>query len=276
MEYVAHPAQPDRQPPCSLGLWRPGQPLDSPLRLEPRYPHPPAQSSSWPARPHPALSAPCPTRPHPAQHDASPARPLLAGASPAGPHQAVSVSCPAQPGLVVGLPDPPSPPAQPAVGRGPLLRASAAPGQVISVWEVFSGKASLTLHLGKTDLCTLPGVDVVDGPLHWDLTNEGVMKRVFKWIRDKNIQYVHLGTPCTSFSMALRGAARTRSKSNVLGDLNFARDKTANTLVHNSVRIIRYMERLGRFWSLENPLSSLIWLFPRALRVATLSILREA
>ena len=142
------------------------------------------------------------------------------------------------------------------------MRASAAPGQVVSVWEVFSGKASLTLHLGKTDLCTLPGVDVVDGPLHWDLTNEGVMKRVFKWIRDKNIQYVHLGTPCTSFSMALRGAARTRSKSNVLGDLNFARDKTANTLVRNSVRIIRYMERLGRFWSLENPLSSLIWLFP--------------
>ena len=62
--------------------------------------------------------------------------------------------------------------------------------------------------------------------------------------------------------MALRGAARTRSKRNVLGDLSLARDKTANTLVHNSVRIIRYMERLGRYWSLENPLSSLIWHFP--------------
>ena len=61
---------------------------------------------------------------------------------------------------------------------------------------------------------------------------------------------------------ATRGAARMRSKGNFLGDLNLVRDKTANTLLRNSVRIIRYIERLGRFWSLENPLSSLIWLFP--------------
>ena len=161
---VASLDRPDRSPPCSLS-----QPL------EPHGLDPPAQPSC-PARPHPALADPCPSRPHPAQSDASPSRPHLAhsdappacphtavfDAFPARPHPAVSAAFPARPhqavfdlGFVqsatnVGRPDPPSPPAQPAVQRGPLLRASATPGQVVSVWEVFSGKASLSLSaLGK-------------------------------------------------------------------------------------------------------------------------------
>ena len=153
----------------------------------------------------------------------------------------------------------------------PLVRSCTAQPHV---WELFCGKGSLTAQLTRAGLRTLSGVDLVEGPWKWNLADEGILRRVFKLIRDKNIQYVHLGTPCSSFSMALRGAARTRTTENILGDPNLPRDVVANTLVRTTVRIIKYMERLGRYWSLENPLSSLMWKFPgvRELRSSRLFV----
>ena len=121
-----------------------------------------------------------------------------------------------------------------------------------SVWELFCSHGELSVQLVGSGLDLLPGVDIVEGPLKWDLLNEGVVRRIFKIIRERDGRYVHFGTPCISFSMALRGAARTRSKANILGDLSWGRDVTANALVRNTVRIIRYLERLGRSWGLEN------------------------
>ena len=163
-----------------------------------------------------------------------------------------------QPDLLPGRPAIVSDLSPVASGRA-LRRVSSAPREA---WEIFAGKGALSLWLERAGLKVLPGVDTVEGPWHWDLSSESVLKRVFQHIRQHGIRYVHLGTPCSSFSMALRGAARTRSKANPLGDPSWGRDRTANTLVRNSVRIIRYMERLGGYWSLENPLSSLIWCFP--------------
>ena len=75
----------------------------------------------------------------------------------------------------------------------PLVRSCTAQPHV---WELFCGKGSLTAQLTRAGLQTLSGVDLVEGPWKWNLADEGTLRRVFKLIRDKNIQYLHLGTPC--------------------------------------------------------------------------------
>ena len=76
------------------------------------------------------------------------------------------------------------------------------------------------------------------------------------------VRYVHFGTPCTTFSAALRGAARLRSVADPVGPESVPKIAAANALLRNMLQIIRLLAKTGGFWSIENPRSSLLWRFP--------------
>jgi hypothetical protein len=115
----------------------------------------------------------------------------------------------------------------------------------------------------------LPAVDLVKGPRRFDLCDDVVYEAIKREIIEKRVRYLHLGTPCTTFSSALRGRARKRSVRDPVGpEATDPKIATANLLVRRSVELCRLLSRLGGFWSVENPGTSLLWRFPEIVSLA--------
>ena len=115
--------------------------------------------------------------------------------------------------------------------------------------ELFAGKGHLTRALRKEGLETV-SFEITDGA-QFDLTRRSTQQVVLSWIRAGRVEYVHMGVPCTVWSIARRGIknwARALQKQEI---------PMALTLF--MVRVYRECVRSGVPVSVENPLSSKLW-----------------
>jgi len=134
--------------------------------------------------------------------------------------------------------------------------------------EVFAGTGRLTEAFRRVGCPALDAIDLFKGPRRIDLCNPASFKAVQQEVATKRVRYLHMGTPCTSFSSALRGAARKRSVRDPVGPESDPMIAAANTLVRRTVLLCRLITRLGGYWSIENPGNSLLWRFPEVSALA--------
>ena len=108
--------------------------------------------------------------------------------------------------------------------------------------ELFSGRGRLVGACAEKGLRIGPAFEIRDG--RWfDLCDRKVLAIVRRWIKTGRIWYIHLGTPCSGFSVACsskRGKSRHHSER-----------CAAVTL-----QIVKLCRRHGVYWSVENPASS--------------------
>ena len=121
------------------------------------------------------------------------------------------------------------------------------------VLELFAGKGGLSAAIRSLGLRVLPAFDVRYGSI-FDLTRKRTQDLVIRLLEEGWIWYVHLGTPCTIWSIARRGIK------------NFARaaekERVGCMLALFTARVIRTCQRLGIKWSLENPATSSPFKYP--------------
>ena len=146
-----------------------------------------------------------------------------------------------------------APPVRPAPGLAPppglggtkcrhaALPATGRTGKYIL--ELFSGSAMLSRACSETGLQTALPIDILFGQF-CDLTKPAVQARICRWIRKGLVWYVHLGTPCTSWSTA---SQKTSPSACGLETARF------------TLRVLLLCQRLGVHWSLENPAASRLW-----------------
>jgi hypothetical protein len=131
--------------------------------------------------------------------------------------------------------------------------------------EVFAGSGHLTTAVRRAHPgACLPGVDLLCGPLKIDLTDVNAVEELLQLLSVGAIPYVHFGTPCSSFSSALRGPARLRSGASPAGDESYVKCRTGNALARFTSAAAGVLDRASCAWSVENPLTSLIWRFFQA------------
>lgn len=93
------------------------------------------------------------------------------------------------------------------------------PGKGGLFLEIFAGAGVWAKAIEKKRDCgCLPAIDLVEGPWHLDLRDDDAVLLLSSWIRHCRLRWVHFGTPCSTFSCALRGATCLRSKCDALGD----------------------------------------------------------
>ena len=140
--------------------------------------------------------------------------------------------------------------------------------------ELFCGSGQLSAAIKQhTGAMVLPGVDLSFGPWKIDLSQDPHVRLIKSWLRSGDIRYVHMGTPCTSFSQALRGDARKRSFDSPEGPKGDPAIELANKLVEVSCEIAELASQLGIGWSIENPAGSLLWRMPCVQRLFRLGVM---
>ena len=78
-----------------------------------------------------------------------------------------------------------------------IVRSASAP----VMWEMFSGKAGLTRAFLRMSWPCAPPVDILYNP-EYDLLNPLFFTLVLGLIFERRVRMLHLGPPCSSFSMA--------------------------------------------------------------------------
>ena len=134
-------------------------------------------------------------------------------------------------------------------------------------WEMFSGKAGLTREFLFQGWACGPPVDILYNP-DFDLLNPFFLTVVLGLIFERCVKVLHLGPPCSSFSMACnrfkKYAMRSAREPNGFANLPHHRAekvRLGNALAEVAVRLAEAQEKAGNFWTLEQPASSLMWLF---------------
>ena len=94
-----------------------------------------------------------------------------------------------------------------------------------------------------------PHFDVQNGA-QFDLHDPRVRRQVRRWIAQRRAWYVHLGAPCTDWSQAQTAKKSRREKWLSQKALQF------------TVTVLQWRRRFNVVWSIENPLSSKLWLQP--------------
>ncbi|CAK0858852.1 unnamed protein product [Prorocentrum cordatum] len=118
--------------------------------------------------------------------------------------------------------------------------------------ELFAGEAGLTCALRSRGLRVGPPFELERGA-RFDLTRKSTQNLIKSWILSGLIWYIHLGTPCTVWSVARRGVSN-------LGKA-YAKEAVAVELALFTVEVCVLASRCGVLWSLENPSSSGLWEF---------------
>ena len=135
-------------------------------------------------------------------------------------------------------------------------------------WELFAGVAVLTTAFAREGWATGPPVDVITSPIT-DLLNPAFVMLVLGLILEGHITVLHLGPPCSSFSMAVNRflSQRIRSRENPEGLGGLRPDQQEKVIVGNhlaeiSITLARAQMRVRRFFQLEQPASSLMLQLP--------------
>ena len=138
-------------------------------------------------------------------------------------------------------------------------------------WEMFSGKAGLTREFLRQGWPCGPPVDIVFNP-ELDLLNPLFFAVVLGLIYERRVRLLHLGPPCSSFSMACNRfpqyAMRSASEPGGFANLpphRAEKVRLGNALAEVSVRLAEAQEKALNFWTFEQPATSLMWLFTAVL-----------
>lgn len=148
--------------------------------------------------------------------------------------------------------------------------------------EIFSGTARLTEHVAALGIPVLPPIDIETSewvPRPVDILDAALWDRVVTLAHHGAIFFVHLGTPCNTFSAARKldgGPPRLRSEASPLGlaDLSFENRNLVtlgNMSLDRSVEIAEVVLSAGGNFSIESPLKSLLWSTPAMLALSQLA-----
>ena len=136
--------------------------------------------------------------------------------------------------------------------------------------EVFAGKAVWSSSCRSRGWIVLPPIEIVvagNVKAPADITAPRIWRKVLRWL--KVVNFVHFGTPCSSFSQARKddgGPPPLRSVEYIAGlpDLDEEDKKKVelgNLLADITIQLINEC-RTGQLWSVENPAGSYLWLLP--------------
>ena len=133
----------------------------------------------------------------------------------------------------------------------------------MGVAELFSGKGALSAALAKEgfqvttfELQPLSGTSQPQ----FDLSHPRVVKQVCDLVKSGKLRYVHLGVPCSSFSVLRRVfGSGTRTPQRPLGQGTCPKEAYGNLLAKHSSLIISVCIQHGALWTLESPRSSMLF-----------------
>ena len=135
--------------------------------------------------------------------------------------------------------------------------------------EVFSGCARLSRACAEKGI-PAEAWDVLYGP-SCNMLDPSASASLLERVRKGEFSAVHLGLPCTSWSLARRSDGRgpmpLRSDESIMGLPSLkASDKQkvaeSNQLLEFALQVIEICQQLRVPWTLENPQSSRLWLVP--------------
>lgn len=148
--------------------------------------------------------------------------------------------------------------------------------------EIFSGVGGITDQVESQKMFVLPPVDVViEGSVLAvaDILDSAVAAKILAWIDAGVLRRCHFGTPCTTYSVArkfdgkgpppLRSAEFPRGLPDVAE--KYVKELQMGTLfMLKTVEFALQLSAAGGTWSIENPLTSLMWLDPAMIELAEL------
>ena len=118
--------------------------------------------------------------------------------------------------------------------------------------EIFSGCGALSRCLRSLKLESFE-IEILKGS-HYDISCPLVQKLILSWLRAGKVWGLHLGTPCTIWSIA-----RTRVNDSAK---NRRKERLGRLCAHVTVQICELASKLGIPWCIENPRTSRIWAGP--------------
>ena len=134
-------------------------------------------------------------------------------------------------------------------------------------WEIFSGVAGLTTAFMNAGWAVGPPIDILYCP-DFDLLNPLFLGVCLGLIFERRIRMLHVGPPCSSFSMACNGTPSTRMRSEaypaglpVLSAVRREKVTLGNALADVATKLCQAMSLIGCLWSWEQPWTSLMWIY---------------
>ena len=76
---------------------------------------------------------------------------------------------------------------------------------------------------------------------------------------DGCVDYAHFGITCSSWGVLSSLNGGTRTVLAPYGNGTLAREIRGNWQLQQMMKIIRHLNRRGKFWSIENPRTSRLW-----------------
>ena len=135
-------------------------------------------------------------------------------------------------------------------------------------WEIFAGNAGLTREFLRQGWASAPPIDILNNEDH-DCTDPGFVAVIIGLVLERRFILIHLGPPCSSFSMAVNRfpvhAMRSRAEPSGFEGLKpHQQEKVVlgNALAEVAARLIEAQTRSGGLWTLEQPATSIMWDFP--------------
>ena len=135
-------------------------------------------------------------------------------------------------------------------------------------WEIFSGVAGLTSAFMNAGWAVGPPIDILYCA-DFDLLNPLFLGVCLGLIFERRIRMLHVGPPCSSFSMACNGTPSTRMRSEKipagLPNLSAVRQEKVtlgNALAEVAIKLCKAMSLVGGLWTWEQPWTSLMWIYP--------------
>ena len=116
--------------------------------------------------------------------------------------------------------------------------------------EVFSGSGRLSSALRSKGALVAGELDIQHGITH-DLTRKSTQRALLDFVLQGRLSYIHLGTPCTVFSIARKGI-RNHGKART-------KERIACELAFFTLRLVEAAMAVGTRWSIENPSTSMLW-----------------
>ena len=127
--------------------------------------------------------------------------------------------------------------------------------------ELFCGQAGLTQSMSERGMRVMIGFELGRGA-RFDLSRRATQQLVLRLIRSKKVWYVHIGVPCSVWSIARRGV-KNLHKAGVKETLGVE-------FALFAAEVVRECHRCSLSYSLENPSTSKIWSFEPIARLAAL------
>jgi hypothetical protein len=145
----------------------------------------------------------------------------------------------------------------------PVDQPRGALGRPLRALELFAGQGGLSRALGRRGFKVL-AYELFDEAGNeqpeFDLSRWSVVLEVLRMLRSGMIKFVHLGTPCESFSVLRQCfGSSTRTVDRPEGDGSCPKEVLGNRLARHSAAVIRTALQCDVWFTLENPDRSMLW-----------------